>query len=60
MVTQIDTGNVMGITRNFDDLHRVVIPMEILKQHDLRSSRVAIYPLKKGIYIEFDIDKKEN
>ena len=60
MVTQIDTGNIMGITRNFDDLHRVVIPMEIIKQHELKSSRVAIYPLQKGVCIEFDIDKKEN
>lgn len=59
MVTHIDTGNIMGITRNFDDLHRVVIPMEIIKQHELKSSRVSIYPLKKGVYIEFDTEKTE-
>lgn len=59
MVTQIDTGNVMGITRQLDDLNRVVLPMEILKQQNLRSNKVAIYPLKDGVYIEFDKNKTE-
>lgn len=54
MVTQIDTGNTMGITRELDDLNRIVIPMEIIKQQHLRSKKMAIYPLKDGVYIAFD------
>lgn len=54
MVTTIDTGNTMGITRTLDELNRVVIPMEIVKGHKLKSKRVAIYPLKDGMYIKFD------
>lgn len=59
MVTQIDTGNTMGITRQLDELNRIVIPMEILKEQNLRSKKVAIYPLKDGVYIGFDKNKTE-
>lgn len=54
MITQIDTGNTMGITRELDDLNRVVIPMEIIKQQHLKTKKVTIYPLKDGIYVAFD------
>ena len=54
MVTHIDTGNTMGITRKLDDLNRIVLPMELIREQPLRSKRVAMYPLKNGIYIEFD------
>lgn len=54
MITQIDTGNTVGITRELDDLNRVVIPMEIIKQQHLKTKKVAIYPLKDGIYVAFD------
>ena len=59
MVTQIDTGNTMGITRELDDLNRVVIPMEIIKKQPLKTKRVAIYPLKDGVYVAFDKNKTE-
>lgn len=54
MITQIDTGNTMGITRSIDELNRVVIPMEILKEQNLRSRKVYVFPLKDGVYIKFD------
>lgn len=54
MITQIDTGNTVGITRELDDLNRVVIPMEIIKQQSLKTKKVAMYPLKNGIYVAFD------
>ena len=56
MVTQIDTGNTIGWTRELDDLNRVVIPMEIIKEQkpNLKSKRVALFPLKNGIYVQFD------
>lgn len=59
MFTQIDTGNTRGITRELDNLNRIVIPMEIIKQQNLRSNKVAIYPLKDGVYIGFDKNKTE-
>ena len=59
MVTHIDTGNTMGITRELDDLNRIVIPMEIIKQQPLRSKKMAIYPLKDGVYIAFDKKMEE-
>ena len=54
MFTKIDTGNTKGITRKFDELNRIVIPMEILKERKLSSKRVEIFNLENGIYIEFD------
>lgn len=59
MVTQIDTGNTIGITRPIDEVNRVVIPMEILKQQNLKSRTVKVYPLKGGLYVEFDTKKTE-
>ena len=57
MVTQIDTGNTMGITRELDELNRIVIPMEIIKHQPLRTKKVAIFPLKDGVYVAFDKEK---
>ena len=54
MITKIDTGNTTGIERNLDELNRVVIPIEILKQQAPKSKKLSIYPLKNGVYIEFD------
>lgn len=54
MVTTIDTGNTIGITRPIDSLGRIVIPMEILKEQKPKSKRVAIFPLENGIYVKFD------
>ena len=54
MVTQIDTGNTIGITRTIDELNRVVIPMEILREQKLKSKKVAVYHLNDGVYIRFD------
>ena len=59
MVVQIDIGNTMGITRHLDELNRIVMPMEIIKEQNLRSKKVAIYPLKDGVYIGFDKNKTE-
>lgn len=54
MITKIDTGNTTGIERNLDELNRIVIPMEILRKQLPKSKKVSIYPLKDGIYLEFD------
>ena len=59
MVTQIDTGNTMGITREIDPLGRFVITKEVLRMQNLKSKKVAIFPLKNGIYVEFDKEKEE-
>jgi bifunctional DNA-binding transcriptional regulator/antitoxin component of YhaV-PrlF toxin-antitoxin module len=53
LITKIDTGNTTGITRNMDELNRIVIPKEILTQLKIENKEVAIYPLRKGVYIEF-------
>ena len=59
MVTKIDTGNIMGIVRKIDDLNRIVLPSEVVREQDLRSRKVAIYPLRNGVYLEFDKEKME-
>lgn len=59
MKVTIDLGNTMGITRPLDDLNRVVLPMEVIKEQNLRSRRVAIFPLKDGVYMAFDKEREE-
>lgn len=54
MITTIDTGNTIGIKRSIDELNRIVIPMEILREQKLKSKKVAVYPLENGVYIRFD------
>lgn len=59
MQTLIDTGNTIGITRPMDELNRIVIPMEIIRQHKLRTRVVRVYSLKDGVYMEFDKEMEE-
>lgn len=48
----IDLGNTRGLTRNLDNLGRVVIPKEFRDELNIcQKDKVEIFLLKNGIYI---------
>ncbi len=49
----IDLGNTRGLTRNLDELGRIVIPKEFRQELNLRQKdKVEIFLLQDGIYIK--------
>lgn len=51
-IININLGNTRGITRQLDNLGRVVIPMEFRKELDIkREDKLSIYLLEDGLYI---------
>lgn len=52
-IIHIDLGNTRGLTRNLDELGRIVIPKEFRQELNLRQKdKVEIFLLQDGIYIK--------
>ena len=52
-ILNVNLGNTRGLTRNLDELGRIVIPKEFRQELNLRQKdKVEIFLLQDGIYIK--------